>query len=217
MYLWVAYGLYLLGSFHQVEPVSDPEIHRPNSVDQRGLPPHERGRPKKLIQHLRIGTSNVGSMKGTGRVLADSMKTRKVGVLCVQGTRWKGNKCVCRRHKGGKKNSLGRHYKKNWKKVDESERCITGGDMNGHVGSSNDAIGRIHGGNAYGNGDEDGEKIKNCKVIPGDHVTEQHHLVAIDLTKAVSQKKKRKTITQGRMKWFKLKESDSNKSSKTEF
>ncbi|XP_037789210.1 uncharacterized protein LOC119584589 [Penaeus monodon] len=125
-------------------------------------------------------------------------------------------------------------------KVDESERCIIGGEMNGHVGSDNDAISRIRGGNAYGNGDEDGEKvidlalsfdmvigntlfrkrnehliayesgdrasqidfllyrrrnirkIKNCKVIPGDHVTEQHRLVVIDLTIAVSQKQKRK-------------------------
>jgi len=141
-------------------------------------------------------------------------------------------------------------------KVDESERCIIGGDMNGHVGSGNDAISRIHGGNAYGNGDEDGEKvidlalsfdmvigntlfrkrnehlityksgdrasqidfllyrrrnireIKNCKVIPGDHVTAQHRLVVIDLTIAVSQKQKRKTTTQRRIKWFKLKEND---------
>ncbi|XP_037781119.1 uncharacterized protein LOC119577620 [Penaeus monodon] len=43
-------------------------------------------------------------------------------------------------------------------KVDESERCIIGGDMNGHLGGGNDAIRRVHGGNAYGNGDEDGEK-----------------------------------------------------------
>ncbi|XP_037787486.1 uncharacterized protein LOC119583045 [Penaeus monodon] len=31
-------------------------------------------------------------MTGRGQVLADSMKTRKVDVLCVQETRWKGNK-----------------------------------------------------------------------------------------------------------------------------
>ena len=35
-------------------------------------------------------------------------------------------------------------------KVDESERCIVGGDMNGHIGNGHDAISRIHGGNAYG-------------------------------------------------------------------
>ncbi|XP_037777009.1 craniofacial development protein 2-like [Penaeus monodon] len=141
--------------------------------------------------------------------------------------------------------------------VDENERCIFGGDMNGHVGSGNEAISRIHGGNAYGNGDEDGEKvidlalsfdmvigntlfrkrnehlityksgnrasqidfllyrrrnireIKNCKVKPGDHVTEQHRLFIIDLNIDVTQKQKRRTTTQRRIKWFKLKENDS--------
>ena len=38
------------------------------------------------------------------------------------------------------------------KKIDESERCIVGGDMNGHIGNGHDAISRIHGGNAYGDG-----------------------------------------------------------------
>ncbi|XP_037794113.1 uncharacterized protein LOC119589586 [Penaeus monodon] len=182
-----------------MSPVSDPQIHRPNSVDQRGLPPLERGRPKRLAQYLRIRTLNVGSMTGGGRARADR-------------------------------------------------------DMNGHVGSGNDAISRIHGGNPCGNGDEDGEKgtdlglsfdmvigntlfrkrnehlisyksndgasqidfllyrrrnireIKNCKVVPGDHVTEQNRLVVTDLTIDVSQKQKRKTTTQRRIKRFKLKE-----------
>ena len=31
-------------------------------------------------------------MTGRGRELADLMERRKVGVLCVQETRWKGNK-----------------------------------------------------------------------------------------------------------------------------
>ena len=31
-------------------------------------------------------------MAGRGRELADLMERRKVGVLCVQETRWKGNK-----------------------------------------------------------------------------------------------------------------------------
>ncbi|XP_037783689.1 uncharacterized protein LOC119579915 [Penaeus monodon] len=126
--------------------------------------------------------------------------------------------------------------------------------MNGHVHSGNDAISRIHGGNARGNGDEDREKvnglalffdivlrntlfrkrnehlityksgdkasqidfllyrwrkireIKNCKVIPGDHVTGQYCLVVIDLSIAISQKQKRKTTTRRRINWFKVKE-----------
>ena len=44
-------------------------------------------------------------------------------------------------------------------KVDENERCVVGGDMNGHIGNGSDAITRIHGGNAYGDGNEDGERI----------------------------------------------------------
>ena len=39
-----------------------------------------------------VGRLNVGSMTGRGRELADMMERRKVGVLCVQETRWKGNK-----------------------------------------------------------------------------------------------------------------------------
>ena len=41
---------------------------------------------------MRIGTLNVGTMTGRGRELADMMKRRKIKVLCVQETRWKGNK-----------------------------------------------------------------------------------------------------------------------------
>ena len=35
---------------------------------------------------------NVGTMTGKGRELVDLMERRKIGVLCVQETRWKGNK-----------------------------------------------------------------------------------------------------------------------------
>ncbi|KAK3531746.1 hypothetical protein QTP70_027292 [Hemibagrus guttatus] len=40
----------------------------------------------------RIGTLNVGTMTGKGRELADMMERRKVDILCVQETRWKGSK-----------------------------------------------------------------------------------------------------------------------------
>ncbi|XP_037772662.1 uncharacterized protein LOC119568274 [Penaeus monodon] len=177
-----------------MSPASDSQIHRPNSVDQRGPPPHERGRPKKLVQPLRIGTLNVGSMTGRGRVLADSMKTRKVDVLCVQETRWKGNKAK----ELGEGQGTDEEKEQSWaalqelEKIDKTERCIIGGDMNGHVGSGTDAISRLHG-NAYGNGDEDGEKCG---------------LLVYDFTTAVSQKQKRKGTTQRRIKWLKLKEND---------
>ncbi|KAK3568350.1 hypothetical protein QTP86_004951 [Hemibagrus guttatus] len=39
-----------------------------------------------------IGTLNVGTMTGKGRELADMMERRKVDILCIQETRWKGSK-----------------------------------------------------------------------------------------------------------------------------
>ena len=69
-----------------------PQIHRPNSVAQQGLPHQEWVRPKKQAQKMRFGTLNVGSMTGRGCAIADLMKERKVDVLCVQETRWTGNK-----------------------------------------------------------------------------------------------------------------------------
>ena len=46
---------------------------------------------QKLVR-VRVGALNVGSMTGRGRELADLMERRKVGVLCVQETIWKGDK-----------------------------------------------------------------------------------------------------------------------------
>ena len=41
---------------------------------------------------VKVGTLNVGSMTGKGRELADMMVKRKVDILCVHETRWKGSK-----------------------------------------------------------------------------------------------------------------------------
>ena len=41
---------------------------------------------------MRIEMLTVGSMTGRERAIADLMKHRKVAVLCVQETRWSGNK-----------------------------------------------------------------------------------------------------------------------------
>ena len=50
----------------------------------------ERGLGKSM--EMRIGTLNVGTMTGKGRELADMMERRKLDVLCVQETKWKGSK-----------------------------------------------------------------------------------------------------------------------------
>ncbi|XP_037802998.1 uncharacterized protein LOC119597491 [Penaeus monodon] len=67
-------------------------------------------------------------------------------------------------------------------KVDESERRIIRGDMNGHVGSSNDAIGRINEGYIYGNGDEDGEKENNFQHTFKDRILKElsHDMVDVN-------------------------------------
>ncbi|KAK3555878.1 hypothetical protein QTP86_029812 [Hemibagrus guttatus] len=52
----------------------------------------QREKRKGKSVGLRIGTLNVGTMTGKGRELADTMERRKVDILCVQETRWKGSK-----------------------------------------------------------------------------------------------------------------------------
>ncbi|KAK3570181.1 hypothetical protein QTP86_015886 [Hemibagrus guttatus] len=52
----------------------------------------QREKRKGKSVELRIGTLNVGTMTGKVRELADVMERRKVDILCVQETRWKGSK-----------------------------------------------------------------------------------------------------------------------------
>ncbi|KAK3510332.1 hypothetical protein QTP70_001369, partial [Hemibagrus guttatus] len=52
----------------------------------------QREKRKGKSVGLRIGTLNVSTMTGKGRELADMMERRKVDILCVQETRWKGSK-----------------------------------------------------------------------------------------------------------------------------
>ena len=51
---------------------------------------HKRRMGRKM--EVKVGTLNVGTMTGKGRELADMMVKRKVDILCVQETRWKGSK-----------------------------------------------------------------------------------------------------------------------------
>ena len=41
-----------------------------------------------------VASLNVGTMTGRGREVVDMMKRRKVGILCVQETKWKGSKAT---------------------------------------------------------------------------------------------------------------------------
>ena len=72
---------------------NDAQIHLPNSVTGRGLLHQERVQLRKLAHTgFRVCQINMRSMTGRGRKVADLMRRRNVDVLCVQETRWKGNK-----------------------------------------------------------------------------------------------------------------------------
>ena len=47
---------------------------------------------KKRRSLIRVGTLNIGTMNGRGRELEDMMERRNVDILCLQETKWKGNK-----------------------------------------------------------------------------------------------------------------------------
>ena len=293
--------------------VNDAQTHRPNSVTGRGLLHHERVQLKKLAHiGIRVGQLNIGSMTGRGRELADLMRRKKVDILCVQETRWKGNKAkelgdgyklfysganVQGRNgvgivlSGDLKNSVTEVHRKNdrimrvkmcyggetmniisayapqvgcteeekgpfWSEMDgvmqeqeEHERVIVGADLNGHVGNENEVIGRVHGGHGIGERNAEGESIvdfaisfdmaivntfftkqrehliayksggrssqidhflykrsrllqvKNCRVIPGDHVAPQHRLVCMDLK--LKRERKTKTKVVKKIRWYK--------------
>ncbi|XP_039627278.1 uncharacterized protein LOC120540503 [Polypterus senegalus] len=69
---------------------------RPSVVRSgQGLPAHGRGRRKKRIQQqqpLRLGTLNIGTITGRSRELADTLKTRRIDIACIQETKWTGAK-----------------------------------------------------------------------------------------------------------------------------
>ncbi|KAI5726127.1 hypothetical protein M8J77_024147 [Diaphorina citri] len=80
----------------RASPSCDAQIPRLTSVrSEQGLPGQKQGwarLKKQVLCKIRIGTLNVGSMTSRGREIADMMVRRKIHVLCVQETRWKGGK-----------------------------------------------------------------------------------------------------------------------------
>ena len=78
----------------------------------------ERKNAKKI--KLRVATLNVRTTIGKGREVADLMERRELDILCVQETRWKGERarCIgegCKRWycgSGNKKNGVGIILKK---------------------------------------------------------------------------------------------------------
>ncbi|XP_064089198.1 craniofacial development protein 2-like [Macrobrachium nipponense] len=82
--------------------VYDARTHQPNSVTRRGLLHHEQVQLKKrALNVIRISQLSIGSMTGRERDLAKLMRIKRVDVLWVQETRWKGNKAKELRGGGG--------------------------------------------------------------------------------------------------------------------
>ena len=86
-------------------PTSEAQEHRRTLVrNGRRLPYHEWIRLKKIAQRrkgrqekevkgsIRIATLNVGSMTGRGQEIVDLMERRRIDIMCVQETKWKGFK-----------------------------------------------------------------------------------------------------------------------------
>ncbi|PKA67201.1 hypothetical protein AXF42_Ash004693 [Apostasia shenzhenica] len=77
-----------------------PLHRRPGVVkNEQGSPHHGQMRVKKLVHHtrtqvsrIRLGTWNIGSQTGKLMELVDIMIHRKINILCLQETKWVGEK-----------------------------------------------------------------------------------------------------------------------------
>ena len=80
----------------RTSPVSDAPHRRPGVVKSRQGFPHFHGRVrvKKLVQEnkLRLGSWNIGTLTGRGMELVDTMIRRRVNIVCLQETKWVGEK-----------------------------------------------------------------------------------------------------------------------------
>jgi hypothetical protein len=181
-------------------------------------------RVRKLAEprRIRLGSWNVGSLTGKLRELVDTAIRRRVDVLCVQETKWKGQKAKEVEDTGFKlwytgttsnKNGVGILINKSLKdgvvdvkrqgdriilvklvvgdlvlnvisayapqvghnestkrefwegledlvrRVPTGEKLFIGGDLNGHVGTSNTGFEGVHGGFGYGIRNQEGEDV----------------------------------------------------------
>ncbi|XP_058639968.1 craniofacial development protein 2-like [Onychostoma macrolepis] len=74
-------------------PLGDARHLRPDGVGNGlGLPVQGRDRPKKIVHRIRLATLNIGTLTGRSRELADTLKTRRIDIACIQETKWKGSK-----------------------------------------------------------------------------------------------------------------------------
>ena len=184
---------------------------------------------RKLAEpcRIRIGSWNVGSLTGKLRELVDTAIRRRVNILCVQETKWTGQKAKEVESTGYKlwytgtirsRNGVGILIDKNfrdgvvevkrqgdmiilvklvagdlvlnvisayapqvglgesakmqfWEDLDDivgsvpaSEKLFIGGDLNGHIGTTNEGFEEVHGGFGYGDKNQEGEDILNFAI-----------------------------------------------------
>ncbi|XP_023220772.1 uncharacterized protein LOC111622591 [Centruroides sculpturatus] len=148
--------------------------------NELGLPNQGHVQIKKLVQKekrkktsIRIGTLNVGTLNGKSRELVDLIQ-RRVNILCLQETRWRGNKdkelgdgynlFVSGVNKGGR-NGVGividkvlkdsvcsREGEKTnfWTDLDQVIMCVPMNErLNGHVGKRKNAERKVLGGGVW--------------------------------------------------------------------
>ncbi|XP_068210389.1 uncharacterized protein [Palaemon carinicauda] len=78
----------------RASPVSNVHQNPPIGViNGRGIPQGSRLQPKKLVREwkIRAGIWIVGTLMGRLREIVDVMERRKIDVLRLQETKWKGN------------------------------------------------------------------------------------------------------------------------------
>ncbi|KAL5186030.1 Craniofacial development protein 2 [Glycine soja] len=147
-----------------------PLHRRPDAVKSRQGFPHFRERVwvKKLIhdRRIRFGTWNIGTLTGKSIEIVDVMVRRKINFMCLQETKWTGEKAKELDNSGFKLWYTGKIRLRNgvkfWEDLEgvlqdipQGEKVFLGGDLNGHVGSVTRGFEGVHGG--FGLGEMNGE------------------------------------------------------------
>ncbi|KAF7687188.1 hypothetical protein HF521_014416 [Silurus meridionalis] len=146
-------------------------------------------------------------MTGKVKEIADMMERRKVDMLCVQETKWKGSKA---RNIGGgfklfyhgvdeKRNGVGvilrEEYSKSVMEKKEDHRVTY--KSGGRCTQVDYVLCRRC----------NLKEIGDCKVLAGDSVARQHQMVVCRMVLEVKKKRKR-VRTERRIRWWKLKEEE---------
>ncbi|KAH1262945.1 Phosphoinositide phospholipase C 6 [Glycine max] len=154
-----------------------PLHRRPDVVKSKQGFPHFRERVwvKKLVHDrmIRFGTWNIGTLTGKSMEIVDVMVRRKINFMCLQETKWTGEKAKELDNSGFKlwytgkirsRNGVGIIVDKEWKKdvvddIPQGEKVFLGGDLNGHVGSVARGFEGVYGGFGLGEMNEEGKSI----------------------------------------------------------